>query len=113
MHIDYCVIGRRIKELRKADHMTQEQLAERLDVTIGYVSQIERGVTKVNLETLGKIANIFDCDVASLITASNMYIKNDLTLEKISEVCKQLSQQDRKIVLNLLQCYQAIKRDQD
>jgi transcriptional regulator with XRE-family HTH domain len=93
--------------------MTQEQLAECLDVTIGYVSQIERGVSKVNLETLGKIANIFDCDVASLITASNRYIKNDLTLEKISEVCKQLSQRDKEIILNLLQCYQMIKKDFD
>ena len=46
MHVDYKLIGGRIKERRKARGMTQEQLAEALSVTVGYVSQMERGVTR-------------------------------------------------------------------
>mgnify|MGYP003307919335 CR=1 FL=1 len=49
-------IGKRIKELRKEAGLTQEKLAEELSVTVGYVSQIEGGRVKINLEMLGKIA---------------------------------------------------------
>ena len=38
MTIDYKIIGKRIKERRKRNDLTQEQLAERADVTVGYIS---------------------------------------------------------------------------
>ena len=34
-------IGKRIKDLRKKNQMTQEQLAEAVDVDISYISKIE------------------------------------------------------------------------
>ena len=72
MNIDYKLIGSRIKETRKARNMTQERLAERLDVSVGYVSQVERGITKISLDLLGGISTVLECDVASLITHSAM-----------------------------------------
>ena len=50
MRIDYKLIGNRIKTERKKSGITQEVLAEMLDVTVGYVSQVERGITKISLE---------------------------------------------------------------
>ena len=38
MNIDYSAIGRRIKDRRKAQGMTQERLAEAMGVSVGYVS---------------------------------------------------------------------------
>ena len=70
MNIDYKLIGSRIKEARKAQNMTQERLAEQLDVSVGYISQVERGITKISLDLLGAISSILCCDVASLITHS-------------------------------------------
>ena len=43
MSIDYKIIGKRIKERRKICQITQETLAEKLGVSVGYISQIERG----------------------------------------------------------------------
>ena len=40
MNIDYKLIGQRIKRERKVRGITQEVLAERLNVSIGYVSQV-------------------------------------------------------------------------
>lgn len=40
MAVDYKLIGQRIKEHRKQKKMTQEVLAEKSDVTVGYISQI-------------------------------------------------------------------------
>ena len=45
MNVDYGAIGRRIKQVRRSRDMTQERLAEALSVSVGYISQIERGVT--------------------------------------------------------------------
>ena len=44
MSIDYKIIGKRIKERRKICQITQETLAEKLGVSVGYISQIERGI---------------------------------------------------------------------
>lgn len=50
--------------------MTQEIMAERLNVSIGNVSQVERGVTKISLDLLGAIASFLNCDVALFIAES-------------------------------------------
>ena len=70
MNIDFSLIGQRIKQKRKAIKLTQEKLAEELSVTVGYVSQIEGGRVKVNLEMLGKIATILNCDVGYLVSGT-------------------------------------------
>lgn len=49
----------RIKELRKANHMTQAELAEKLGVTPQAVGAYERGDRGVNRETLEKLSEIF------------------------------------------------------
>lgn len=49
----------RIKELRKANHMTQAELAKKLGVTPQAVGAYERGDRGVNKETLDKLSKIF------------------------------------------------------
>ncbi len=38
--------GRALRQLRRARHLTQEELAESASVTTEYISRIERGLTK-------------------------------------------------------------------
>ena len=52
MLVDYILIGKRIKDYRNKCGFTQAALAEKLDVSVGFISQIERGITKPNLEML-------------------------------------------------------------
>ena len=65
MNIDYKLVGERIKRARKSKGITQENMAERLNVSIGYVSQVERGVTKISLDLLVAISIILECDIAA------------------------------------------------
>ena len=69
MNVDYSLIGSRIKSKRKEKRMTQEMLAEALEVSVGYVSQVERGVTKISLDLLAEISGILECDIAFLSPA--------------------------------------------
>lgn len=97
MNIDYNLIGNRIKEERRKKGMTQEELAERLDVSIGYISQVERGITKISLDLLGSISGIFNVDVASFITESSLK-QNDYMYGDLHNRIMRLSAKQRKIL---------------
>ena len=58
MALDYNIIGERIKRARISKGLTQEQLAEKLDVSIAFLSRIERGSSHINLRRLDEICNI-------------------------------------------------------
>lgn len=101
MNVDYKLIGSRIKTERNRAGLTQEQMAERLDVTIGYVSQVERGITRISLDLLAKISTILECDISSLITQSAIntdgYITDDILVG-----IRRLSARDRRVVMSMI-----------
>lgn len=89
MTVDYRLIGSRIKFKRKQAKMTQEKLAEELDVTVGYVSQLERGITKISLSTLAMISTTLKCDMAFFVTGAATeepaYLQSEL-MQKYSKL---------------------------
>jgi transcriptional regulator with XRE-family HTH domain len=67
-------IGKRIRKRRKELKLTQEALAEKIDVTSTYIGAIERSTSKCSIETLAKLSTILDLDMDYLlfgITKSN------------------------------------------
>lgn len=102
MAVDFKLIGTRIKSVRKEKGRTQEWLAEKIDVTVGYVSQIERGITKVNLETLGEIGAALETDISYFLsgvsTGQETYLKNEL-----HQKFEMLSERDKKIVNEIIE----------
>ena len=63
-------IGSTIQRLREAKGYTQDQLAEKLFVSRQTVSNYERNKSQPSLEMLERIAEIFDMNTASFLTAS-------------------------------------------
>lgn len=57
MELDYRAIGKRIKIARIKADLTQEQLAEKIDISPTHLSNIETGSTRVSLNTIVSIAN--------------------------------------------------------
>ena len=55
------IIGKKIQELRKKKGITQEKLAEVVEISPHYLSALERGLYNVKLSTLVKILNYLDC----------------------------------------------------
>ena len=101
MNIDYRLIGERIKKARKARGLTQDALAEKLNVSIGYVSQVERGITKISLDLLGAISTIIKCDVASFISESAVNSDDYMESEILNEIRK-LDQKKKRFILSLI-----------
>jgi len=61
------VVSESIKKLRKEKGMTQDELAEKLCVTRQAVSNWEMGKTQPDVDTLTKLAEVFDVSVEQII----------------------------------------------
>lgn len=68
--LDWKRVGRRIRELRGFD-MTQEEFAERIGVSQGYLSSIEHGKKEVSAEILLRISREFGRSVDWLLTGED------------------------------------------
>ncbi len=60
-------IGAKIAKLRKEHHMTQEQFAEKLDISIKHCSAVERGQSCLSLDKLEEVSALFDVSLDYLI----------------------------------------------
>ncbi len=65
--MDYFAIGQRIKRMRKARELSQENLAEFAEISTVHMSHIENGKTKLSLPVLVAIADALDVRVDSLL----------------------------------------------
>lgn len=97
MSIDYKAIGNRIKAQRQKRGYTQEMLAEKLDVTVGYVSQVERGITKISLDLLASISTFLDCEINILISGAVVVSQSYMSSE-LSEYFNRLDGRDKKLL---------------
>lgn len=71
MALNYSIIGIRLKQARIDKKMTQEQLAEALDVSVAYVSRIERGSTNINLKRLSEICSLLDVTEGEILSGAS------------------------------------------
>lgn len=104
MTVDYKLLGNRIKSLRLTKGATQENFAEYMDVSVGYISQMERGITKISLERLACISEYLDCDMAYLLEGVNANDKGYLAKE-LQELYDKLSAPEKRMTNLLLKEY--------
>ena len=100
MSMDYRAIGSRIRGARKAKNWTQEMLAERMQVSVGYISQIERGATKISLETLSRLAALLEQDLGKLISGTAAQQDHYLDRE-LADVVGRMDERQRRCLLEL------------
>lgn len=60
-------VNEKIRMLRELNHWSQEEMAERLGMSHNGYAKIERGETKLYLEKLNQIAQIFNIDLSELV----------------------------------------------
>ncbi|MBQ9082420.1 MAG: helix-turn-helix transcriptional regulator [Clostridia bacterium] len=65
--MNYNEIGRRIRKFRKMRGFSQEELAERVDISVPHMSHIETGNTKLSLPVLVAIAGALEVRTDDLL----------------------------------------------
>ena len=71
MKINLLEIGRRIKKIRKENGLTQEQFAEKFNVSVEHVGRIETGKRGVSIDLFVEISCTFNVSLDYLILGIN------------------------------------------
>ena len=102
--MDQKAIGRRIKAARERKGLTQEELAEEVDLSPMHVSVIERGVKLPKLETLINIANALDVS-ADVLLQDVVNNQTKLCASEASELFLRLRREDQRRALSVLRSF--------
>lgn len=96
-------IGEQIKLARENAKLTQEQFAERIDVSPQYVSDLERGVVGASVATLKRICLMLG------ISADQILFGNPSTDHAVvlAEKCRPLSDVQYDLLLQIIERYVA------
>lgn len=84
MSLDYSIIGERLKKARIEKGYTQEQLAEKIDISVAFLSRVERGNSKINLNRLNQICDLLDISEGDVLSGtgstSNHYLNEEFSI---------------------------------
>lgn len=78
MRISYVAIGRNIRAARLHAHLTQEELAEKLQISPMHFSRLERGERPISLEMLQDIATVLNQNPNALLCGCLLCTKRPL-----------------------------------
>ena len=67
-------VNEKIRKIREAKDWSQEQMAEKLNMSLNGYAKIERGESKIYLDKLEQIAQVFDIDVIELMQSDGKNI---------------------------------------
>ena len=97
-------IGETIASLRKEKGMTQNELAERMNVTDKAVSKWERDLSCPDINTISKLADVLNVSVEELLKAKKQDYNNNKIKDLINLIFKAiaLAMGVAVIVLNIL-----------
>jgi transcriptional regulator with XRE-family HTH domain len=97
--------GKNIRTLRHEHGWSQEDVANRLGISIPAFSKIETGVTDINLSRLEQIANIFEVSVVNLLSLeyteepSTQDLSLSIIQKKLTDRESEITNLQRKVIL--------------
>jgi len=93
--------GVAIKARRLACGLSQDQLAERLEVGPETVSRMERGVVTLTIPKLAELANVLDCPIETFIPQASGSTFSGAN--EVAQMLKPLAKRDAQFVVELLE----------
>jgi transcriptional regulator with XRE-family HTH domain len=97
---NYILLGSRIKEVRTNQKLTQENLADAVNLSPHFLSQIENGKRKASLDSLFNIASALNIPVSYLFAEPKSSQKN--VSNKIETTIAKLNPHEKDMTLNIL-----------
>ena len=111
MKVDYVLLGTRLKEQRQRRMLTQQQLAEKVSLTPGFISRIETGKKKPSLEALLSICKALNITLNDLLVGNQIPQESDYNAE-IAELLFNYNESERRLIFEITKAvYKAIKKN--
>lgn len=93
--MDRKVVGKKIQAYREAAGLSQEQLAEKTDLSAIFMSAIERGARSPSLETFIKLCNVLGAS-ADVLLADVLEHGYRVKASRFAETIEKLSPEEQK-----------------
>ena len=103
--MDYTRLGKRIRDERLLLRLTIEQLAEKVDKSLNFIGQIERGEGKPSLETLVDIANALGTTTDSLLKENLQANTMDGVTREINSLLHDMDAPGKAFLLDVVKRY--------
>lgn len=94
-------IGKIIQTIRKSNGYTQERLAEKIEVSVRYISDVEQDRAKPSYEVLIRICNLFHIGLDQIF-CEYLEVRNNKILEYSLSGFDKLSKKDKETIENLI-----------
>ncbi len=95
-------LGLRIKQCRKTQNLTQEFLAEKINISAHYLYEIERGSKCASLSTLADIASALNTSTDYLIFGAQDFSSTSLYTDELNEILLDLTPQKREMLADII-----------
>ena len=102
--MDKKAFGKRLRHLRTEAKLTQEQLAERADISPVYLGEVERGQKVLGLDKFINIIKVLGVS-ADYILCNELPTGEPYVFDEITVKLKKLDPKQRKTVLDILDGY--------
>lgn len=100
MAVDYCIIGSRLKQARLKAGLTQQEMAEKTNLSVAFISRVERGTSHINLKRLSEFCTILNISEGSILNGvsdnDDKYLYNEF-----NNILKQCSPEKQKLIYKL------------
>ncbi len=104
-------IGIRVADLRRAVGLTQEEMAEKVRVTPGTISRLERGFSLPSIKALAKIAETLNAELKDLFDFQEKPTAKDKALETLLVALKRLETDEIELIHEIIaRVYRHLKR---
>jgi len=99
-HLDYKEIIENVKELRRINNWSQDELSEKADLSANTISKFEINLREINLKTFIKIANAFDVDVNYLLGYESEEFGQQELL--INDLIRDFTYKDKELLISII-----------
>ena len=95
--MDYYAIGQRIRKIRKARNISQEELAEKIGISTTHMSHIETGNTKLSLPVFVNLAAALEVPADDLLS-DNGSVNRRVAIDDMMQIFDTCTTQQIKII---------------
>lgn len=99
--MDYYKIGQQIRKIRKAHNLSQEELAEMVNISTTHMSHIETGNTKLSLPVLVDIASALEVRTDDLLN-NDPAATTGTALDEIAAVLERCTARESKVITDVV-----------
>ena len=108
--VNYKLIGKRIKEVRRQQQISQMELAEMSGLSVSYISHIETAQKKASLTSIINISNALGITVDELLYGNQLYNPTDYQTD-IDLLMADCTANEKRFIYELISAAKHILRD--